>query len=161
MRGRGGWKKRKEKGGGQVINKRVRMSDPHKIGVQLFLLMMSHGNLVCTQLPFLYHSVVFKLLNKNNIRTRCHCPLFARKFVFLPNTAMSCAYDGPREAGLFPSRQRTNFFSFFFPMWITVYCVGCDILIATAMEITYFWEVTPYSLIQVYRRFGGTYLRPT
>lgn len=63
-----------------MINKHVRMSDPYKIGVQLFLLMLSHGNHVCTHLTFLYHSVVFKLLNKNNARTRCLCYLFAEFF---------------------------------------------------------------------------------
>lgn len=39
------------KGGGQVINTRVRMSDWLEIGVQLFVLMASHGNrvsAVCT-----------------------------------------------------------------------------------------------------------------
>jgi hypothetical protein len=35
---------RERKGGGQVINKHVRMSDRNEIGVQLFLLMASHGN---------------------------------------------------------------------------------------------------------------------
>jgi hypothetical protein len=52
---RGGGKKRER--GGQVINKHVRMSDPHKRGVQLFLLMLSHGNHVCTH----YHFFIIQL----------------------------------------------------------------------------------------------------
>jgi hypothetical protein len=49
---------KKKKAGGQVINKRVRMSDPHKIGVQLFLLMVSRGNHVCTSTVSLAFSCI-------------------------------------------------------------------------------------------------------
>jgi hypothetical protein len=34
--------------------------------------------------------------------------------------------------------------------------VGFDVLMAVAVKSTIFWEVTPCSLIEIYRRFGGT-----
>jgi hypothetical protein len=87
-----------------VINKRVRMSDPYKIGVQLFLLILSRG--IMSVHIHRFFVIAFKLFT----RARCLYPLLLpENCFFLRNTAISCAYDGPREPGLFSSLQRTDF----------------------------------------------------